>query len=259
MRKWADDYDVDRYEKLLARHINHKRYQKGLAVDAQDDGEKAAFAAAWAEFQGEVDRARALWKQAESDGSSQIGVLAQRHLQRLDSVAAQEKALEDIHERAIDTRKEPTDLDELRRQALLALRQERLGDRLGMEPKDVGDRQGALRRYTQLQLTAESSEAEDRQSWALFAAVKVKQMKDHLTANPDDRETKNRVARVRNILAAAQKATKQSGGRALNPRAVAHDVEVLYEQEAEMAEEIKKARSLREEIDKLLGGAPPKQ
>jgi hypothetical protein len=205
-----------------------------------------------------VEKARALWKQAESVGSSQIGVLAQRHLQRLDAVAGQEKALEEIHEKAIDTRKEPTDLDELRRQALLALRQERLGDRLGMEPKEVGDRQGALRRYNQLQLTAESSESEDRQSWALFAAVKVKQMKDYLTANPDDRETKNRVARVRNILAAAQKAIGQTEVRLLYTRSVMHDIEVLYEPEAEMAEEVKKARSLKDEIDKLLGGAPPK-
>jgi serine/threonine-protein kinase len=258
MRKWADDYDVDRYEKLLARHINHKRYQKGLAVDAQDDGEKAAFAAAWAEFQGETDKARTLWKQAESVGSSQIVVLAGRHLQRLDAIAAQEKALEEIHEKATDARKEPADLDELRRQALLALRQERLGDRLGMEPKDVGDRQGALRRYTQLQLAAESSDAEDRQSWALFAAVKLKQMKDYLMANPDDREMENRVARVRKILAAVQKAIGQSGVKLLYTRSVAHDVEVLYEQEAKMADEIKKAKSLKEEIDRLLGGAPPK-
>ena len=33
MRKWADDYDVSRYEQLLARYINHEKRKKGLAVD----------------------------------------------------------------------------------------------------------------------------------------------------------------------------------------------------------------------------------
>jgi serine/threonine-protein kinase len=256
IRKWADDYDVDRYEQLIAKYINHEKRKKGLAVESQSDGEAAAFKAALAEYDGDVDRARAGWKQAEEAGSASIGVLAQRHLQMLDAVGAEEAALQAHREKVLDSRKELSDLDELRRQAFLALRQECLGDQVGVDDKKTGDREGARRRYEKLRTSVEQDEA--NRFWFLFASIKVKQANDYLAANPELRDSKDRVAQVRKFIAAAKTAVDQPGTKLLVPRSVVHDIEVLYDQEAEMAEPIKEAKALREEIDRRLGGAPPK-
>jgi hypothetical protein len=256
IRKWADDYDVARYEQLLTRYINHEKRKKGLAVESQNEGEKAAFKAALAEYDGETDKARQGWKQAEEVGSDAIGALARRHLQMLDAVGAQERALQDLRVKAIDSGKEPTDLGEMQRQAFLALRQERLGGWEGVDPKKTGDREGARRRYEHLRLAAEKDEA--NRLWFLFASIKTRQMNDYLNANPEAREIKERVALVRKIIADARTASGQPGIKLLKLRSVARDIEVLYDQEAEMAEPIKEAKALGEEIDRLLGRAPGK-
>ncbi len=256
MRKWADDYDVAHYEKLLARYVHHEKTKKGLAVDAQNKGEEIAFKAALAEDNGESDKARESWKLAAEEGPAAVGVLAQRHLQRLDAISNEEKALQALREKAIEDRKETAGLDDLRRQALLALRQERLGDQVGMDAKQIGDHSGAYRRYVELRNAADGGETEDHRFWSLYAAVKARKMSDYLTTYPEDRETENRVKRVQNILTAAQKAANQPGVRALDRRAVFHDIELLYAQEAKMADLIKKAKTNKEEIDKYFGGAP---
>ncbi len=257
IHKWADDYDMAHYERLLARYVHHEKTKKGLAVDAQNKGEEIAFKAALAEDNGDADKAREDWKLAAEEGPAAIGVLAGRHLQRLDAVAAREKSLQSLREKAVEDRKEPAGLDDLSRQALLALRQERLGDQVGMDVKKTGgDPAGAYRRYVELRNAAAGSDTEENRFWTLYAAVKARKLNDYLMANPDERETDARVKRVQSILDTAQKAANRPEVRALDRRAVFRDIELLYDQEARMSELIKKARTQKEEIDKFFGGAP---
>jgi eukaryotic-like serine/threonine-protein kinase len=262
MRKWADDYDIGRYEQLIARYLNHEKGKTRMAVEAKNEGEQLIFKAASAEDKGDIDGARQAWKQAVEAGSSTIGLLARRHLEYLDRIGAAEKELERERQDAIDKRAEPapTKLDELSRQALLALRQERLGDQVRMDPQKIGDQDGARRRYLLLRTAAEAGTSEVQRFWALFAAVKARKMDDYLIKNPDARETDKRKVRLGNILAAAQKAAGRTDVRHLDRRAVFHDVELLFEQEAEMASLVKDAKAKKEEIDKIFsGGVVPKR
>src|SRR5262245_48709727 len=108
VRKWAEDYDSARYEKLIDRHLRHKTEQKGLPVEAQTTSEEEAFKAAWAEANGDREQAWKLWKQVyDREGPIGIGVVAKRHLAMLTAVEDESKRLDELRKQARNDRKEP--------------------------------------------------------------------------------------------------------------------------------------------------------
>jgi serine/threonine-protein kinase len=237
VRKWADDYDVERYEKILERHVRWvKNDKRGLHPEAKGEGQELAFKAAVAESAGDGAEAAKLWKEVVEKDPSGIGVLAQRHLEVLDTIAATETKLLKLRDDVRLNRAEP-ELDSFQRSAFLALRQERLGDRAG-----------AAKRFEQLHETAVK---EEQRFWQLFAAIKSKQLKDSLKEKAQD--DKARVQVVHDAVAEARKRLSQSGVSLLDLRAVVHEVALLYEKDADMADAVKDATALIKEIDGKLG------
>jgi serine/threonine-protein kinase len=249
VRRWADDYDVARYEKLLARHVRHEKKKVGLAVEARTEAERLAFKAALAEQEGNADEAVKLWKQVAEEDPVRVGLLAKRHLERFDSAAAQKKQLSALRDEVRLNRSEPQ-LDDFRKAAFLGLRHEKLGDR-----------RGALRRYERLKEEAdreasdkEADQAEEQRLWSLYAALHARRLKDSLKEKLQD--DKERVELVRKTLEKVRKAIAQRGVSLLEQRAVAHDVELLYDKETDLAEQVKEAKALVGEIDSKLPRRP---
>jgi serine/threonine-protein kinase len=241
VRKWADDYDVERYERVLDKHVRWvKNEKRGLHPEAKGEGQELAFKAAVAESAGDAEEAARLWKEVVEKDPWGIGVLAQRHLAELDAIAVTEKKLLALRDRVRQSRAEPADLDAMQRSAFLALRQEALGDRAG-----------AQQRYDKLH---EAAAKEEQRFWQLFALVKMRQMKDSLKAKSQDEKT--RVQVVREVVAAERKRLTQAGVSLLDVRNVAHEVVVLYEKDADFSEPVKEAAALVKETDARLGGPP---
>ena len=107
VRKWADDCDVDRYEKLLARHVDHERRKHVIGPEAQGEAQKAAFKAAVAEYDGDAPAAKKYWQETAEKDPARMGVLAQRHLQILNNIAVEEKQLLALRGKAQMDREEP--------------------------------------------------------------------------------------------------------------------------------------------------------
>jgi hypothetical protein len=242
VRKWAEDYDVRRFEELLDRHVRHVRFQRGLAVEAQTGAEKLAFQAAEAEHDGDLEAAARLWQQARGeDSEGRVGLVAGRHLAMFDAIDAQYKQLEVLRQEVRQFRTEPQ-LEPLRALAFLAVRQERLGDRAG-----------ARRRYEQLREAA-GKEGPSQRFWSLFAADASQRLKASLTAKPQ--EDKARISLIQDTVEKVQKALAQPGAVLLDLRATAHDVAVLYEKDPDLAAAAEQARKLVAQIDARL---PPQR
>jgi serine/threonine-protein kinase len=246
VRKWADDYDVARYEKLLAKHVGHEKLGKLGAVAAQSEGEKLAFKAAIAEYDGDADKAIELWKKVIEEDALRVGLLAQRHLAMLAEIPVREKELLALRRELRDKKPKfrgeliQLPLDEFRQRAFLALRQEQLGDYVA-----------ARKRYEELK--EDAAKENTQRFWNLFAAAKSKQMSDKLKDKPDE---KVRVELVTRKVEAASKEAK-ANRNLLDQRAVAQDVVELYAKDSAMADPVKEAKQIIESVDKGRG-IPPK-
>jgi serine/threonine-protein kinase len=237
VRQWADAYDIRRYEQLMGRYVRHETGQsKGLAVEAQSGMEKKTFDAALAEYEGDREKAAKLWQQVESDGTAQMRLVARKHLDLLRGIDTEEERLWGLRLEVRNRRTEPQ-LDEWQQQAFLAVRQERLGDLAG-----------AQRRYQRLRDQARKDPAQ--QFWAAFAAVKNRQLKDRLADKPQD--DKARLAVVEKVVADVVKERAAKKTSLLDQRVRLQDVVVLYEDNKEMAQPVKKARELIAKIDATL-------
>jgi serine/threonine-protein kinase len=239
IRAWYEDYEVARYEKLLERYIKREKSGKGLAVEARTDAEGLAFKAGLAEHDGDMERARKTWKEVIEMDRLRVGLLAQRHLQTLDSIDAEEKRLLELRKEIREKRAEPK-LEGFAKEAFLALRQEQLGDYFD-----------AKIRYKQLNESAEkesSGQEGASRFWVLFSAGKIKQMEDKLTANPQGKSDVVKLIRkeVKKV------ADSLDSGVLLDKWVKVHDVEVLYGKDEAMADVVKEAKAVIDEIDKRL-------
>ena len=237
---WADDYDAAEYEKKLDRHTRFKKGQSRLDVEPRTPAEKAAFEAADAETAGDRVEATKLWQQAlKDDAGTGISVVARRHLAALGAVDDEDTALDALRKKLRDTRVEP-ELDVWRTRAFLARRQDQLGDRLGAKQK-----------YEQFVAAIGKQENVSTdvvlRAWQLYAAVKLRQVKDGLEKEPQD--AKARKAFVDKIVEDAVANEVQGKGSLLDLRAVAHDVATLYKGDDEFAATVAKAKGLVEKID----------
>jgi serine/threonine-protein kinase len=239
IQQWADDYDMARYEKLIARYIRYEKRKQGFPVVAQTDSEAKAFKAGLAEAEGDAETAIALWKETLELDPMQLGLLAQRHLKTFDQITAEEKRLLTLRGAIRETRTEPT-LDPLARRAFLAMRQEL-----------IGDRAGALRSYERLHEVIAKETALVTDPFSKEEARKDRQLKDRLKDKPQDES--GRLALIRKRVAEIRKSLNSPGVSLLDQRAAAQEIAVLYEKEEDLAEAVKEAKSLVQEIDRLTG------
>lgn len=234
VRRWADEYDVAKFHTFMDRHVRYEKEKKGLAVEAKNADQKEAFKAAVAEHDGDRTTAEAIWKGLASSGG-EVGAVARWHLSALEAVTKEEDRMLTYRDRARE-RKGEIDLDALSREAFLAWRQERLGDRAG-----------ALRRLESLQ--DEARKGGDRY-WALYAAIRARQLREGLELKKQD--DKARVETVNAAVKQTAAAVNQSGVSLLTLRATLHDVVQLYAREPDMAEPVEQARKAMQAIDQRL-------
>jgi predicted Ser/Thr protein kinase len=258
MRKWLEEYEVARYEKLFGRHLRHVKEGRGLRVEAQTEAQGAAFEAVVAEHDGDRAKAEKLWKAvADHEGSSGLGVVARRHLEALAAIDGQGQRLAALRAEARGSRKEP-ELSEEEQLAFLAYRQELLGDLAGARRRCEQLRLSAKGRNDQLMEEAGAEkdaakrseamrEAAKQRAWQVYAAAKSRELADALKASPQ--EDKARVELVGKAVAEARGLRSR-----LDARQVARDVVAAYDSDPEFAGPVKEARALIAEVD-----GPPKR
>jgi serine/threonine-protein kinase len=237
VQQWADAYDIRRHEQLMDRYVRHETQKKGLAVEAQSAEEKQTFDAALAEYEGNRDKAVKLWQQVLQDGTARMMLVARKHLDMLAEIDRTEDRLWDLRTSVVRNQRTEPQLDDLERQAFLAVRQERLGDLAG-----------AQRRYQRLRDAARKDAAQH--FWSLFAAARSRKLKDRLSEKPQD--DKARLAVVEKVVADVGKEQEAKKTSLLDLRVRLQDVVVLYDKDPEMAEPVKKARELIAKIDATL-------
>jgi serine/threonine-protein kinase len=240
MQLWADDVDAADDEQKLDRYIAREKSGKGFPIKPRDDAQAAAFKAALAETEGDRPAATESWKQClDQSAGTGLNIVARRHLAALGAVDDEDTALDALRKKLRDTRVEP-ELDVWRTRAFLARRQDQLGDRFGAKQK-----------YEQFVLAIGKQENVSTdvvlRAWQLYAAVKLRQMKDSLENEPQD--AKARKAFVDKIVEDAVANEVQGKGSLLDLRALAHDVATLYKGDDEFGAAVAKAKDLVAKID----------
>jgi serine/threonine-protein kinase len=228
VRRWAEDVDVARLEKLLDRYRRWKR-KGGLKPQAKDESDESAYKAAEAEEAGERPKARALWQQLQEGGG--WAPLARRHLQALEAIKAKEEELGRVFDLIYDGRPTPLtghDLD-----AFVALRYARFGDRLT-----------AHDRFVVLKKSVE--EDADQRFWFLFAAAKARELADGLKERKQTEEDRDKL--VRKKVEGAQARFRKGGTSLLQLREIALDVIALYANNPDLADAVGAARELDKKI-----------
>ncbi|MBY0232244.1 MAG: protein kinase [Gemmataceae bacterium] len=230
MNEWADEAVAGEFEELIARHLKHARGGGRMPVNARNDDEKRAFAAAEAEWDGNRAEAARLWKLVDPE-NGRVGVVARRHLELLAASERQDAAMKDLHERDRQPPFKEPELDALAAQGYAAWRVEQLGDR-----------EGARRRWEALR--DEARTAPGGQYWALHAAWRAKVLKE------EPQEKKARVEEVMKRVAAAEEALKTD--RLLPARQSMQDAVALLGKDEAMAEAVAKAKDALDRIMKRL-------
>ncbi len=237
VRKWAEDYDAARYEKLIDRHLRHKSTGKGFAVEAQTTSEAEAFQAAEAEDGGDRDKARKLWRQVlDREGAFGIGVVAQRHLAMLDAIDAEVKRFEELRQEAQRTREEPA-LEALPKKAFYAYRQEKLDDRLGA-------------RVSYQRLKQEAAGDQPQRFWQLLAAARIRLLNESLAERKQ--AEKERPDLILKKVTEARKKVGKGGVSQLPLRLLGQEVVLLYDGDEEFADAVKEAKELVKDVDAFL-------
>ncbi|MFO0881001.1 MAG: serine/threonine-protein kinase [Gemmataceae bacterium] len=237
VRRWAEDYDSARYEKLIERHLRYVREKKGLPVEAQSGSEELAFKAAQAESEGNGDEATTLWKQVlEREGPTGIGVVSRRHLEALAALPEELRRFDSLQRDVRTYRNEPQ-LDPLPAMAFNAYRREKLGDRVG-----------ARRAYERLLEDARKDPT--ARIWILMAGTRGKELKNSLVERPQDDK-----ARAALLLRRLDEARSDRKMAVLDKRLLAHEVVLLYGRDDEFADVVKTARQMLADYDGILGKA----
>lgn len=260
VRLWADAHDAARYEELLHKHLRYRRTGKGLAPQAQTDGEKLAFQAAEQEYDGDRTEAAKLWQQLqELEGPTRLGVVAARHLAAFAALDAEDRRLAALAQEVRDRRAEPK-VAGFEAVAFLAARQEALGDLAGarvrlerLRESTVG--KDADDRFWQVFASVLNNRVEEQRFWQLYAATRVRDLTDRLKEKPQD--DRARVELLQTAVDGARKAFEAGTGSLLDQRRLMQDVITLYSDNPDMAGPVTAARALRQQIDAKLPPLPP--
>ncbi len=252
VRNWAEEYDVRRYERHMDRHVDHEVRGKGFKVGSKSKAEEVGFKAALAEEEGDDKKAMQLWQQVEQEGDGRLRLVAGVHMGMLSSIEAKKKKLLADRQTLRERRTAPQFGNDFEQQAFAALQAENLRDY-----KLAEQNYKKLRESTRKVLEDEAAPM-DRfflaRGWSVFAAVKMKQMKEEMTKKPETRDDDARLARLQKELDALKKAMLGKPESLLDLRAQLKDMIDAYAQFPEYAEEVKQARTMMENLDKTLGG-----
>ncbi len=244
IRQWAEDYDVARREELLDRYRRWKQ-KGGLKPEARTESDELAFKAALAEEDGDRQQAYELWQKLKQDGTPTWAALARRHAALLDQIGFKEAQLKGLFKTSIrDQNKEPA-LEGQDKEAFLGLRYEQFGDRFQ-----------AAREYDKLK-AATAGKVEQR-FWFLFAAAKVRELKEGLRKLEQTEEGRKKMVskKVADFKQEVEEAikTKTIKRPVGELKAFCMHVEALYGEDPGFADEVKTVRDLRKGIEKTLGG-----
>jgi serine/threonine-protein kinase len=124
VRGWQDQIEIARKQRLVDNYVQKERSRSPLKVQAQDEIEKAAFAAALAEDDGDRDKAFDRWQQVKQTGSPAWSLLADKHLEELNSLDALKTQFKQHYERIYNFGEEQPVADARLNQAFLAWRAE---------------------------------------------------------------------------------------------------------------------------------------
>jgi serine/threonine-protein kinase len=234
VRKWLEDDIVRDFEEIMGRHVRHERGDLRLAVNARNDDEKNAFAAAVAEYDGDAAEAIRRWNLVDPE-SPRVGLVAKRHLAALASLSNQEQQWKDLQRKRGLEPGVDLGLDAPSREAFAAWRQQKLGDRFGAQ----------LRME---KLRNKSREPPGDQFWALYAATRAKALKEKGGAPQTGAE------RVKAVTEKVDAILPLINSRnTLSPlRVTLVDVVELYKGEDEMVDAVRKAQDGIKKIDEIV-------
>jgi serine/threonine-protein kinase len=163
MLKWSDQADVREGEDLLRRYL--KLQAKQIAMGVQNEDEKQAFELIDKESDGDVQAARQGWQKLGQEAQlRRWKLIAERHLDALDAQDAQEKKFREDLAATFQDGRERLPQEEDARNAFIALRYERFGDRKRAEV-----------RWKELKIFTRNDPAKNL--WFLLAARKVHDLK----------------------------------------------------------------------------------
>jgi serine/threonine-protein kinase len=225
IREWADQHQISRLHGFMDRHIRHQREGKGLAVDG-NERQKQAFAAALAEYDGDLTTARGIWSDLR-EGSDEVAATARYHLRLIDEIGREDARMLERQAATREKRAE-IELDAPTREAFTAWRQERLGDRAGV-----------VKRWEKLR--DDSRGVEKGRYWAMFATHRLRGAREKLKLQPQDE--KGRVETITLGVAQTTQALQRSDTSLLTLRVSFHEVVLLYEGEPAFAAPVQEARA----------------
>jgi serine/threonine-protein kinase len=210
MRQWLGAARKREAEKLVRKYVRFKKEKRPLQVQAQGEVQEEAFAAAWAEEEGDIARAAQRWaKVKELGGKSGWGLLAEARQQQIAALAAEERRLAKHLDDLRDLDYKPS-LSPEQRELAQALRYERFGDQ--------------FRAYQEFEKLRQKYEKEpDSAFWYLFAAKKANELKPDPGTGDDDDKRNTLIARR---LADAQE--KKRGQYYADARLTFLDIVALY-------------------------------
>jgi hypothetical protein len=236
--------------------VDHEVRGKGFKVGSKSKAEEVGFKAALAEEEGDDKKAMQLWQKVEQEGDWRLQLVAGVHMGMLTSIEAKKKKLLSDRQVLRERRTAPSFESEFEQQAFGALQAENLRDY-----KLAEQNYKKLRESTRKVMDEETTPM-DRfflaRGWSVFAAVKMRQMKDEMTKKPESKDDEARLARLQQELDALKKALMAKPESLLDLRAKLNDMIDAYAQIPEFADEVKQARSMMENLDKTLGGGGKK-
>jgi serine/threonine-protein kinase len=234
VKRWKEDYEVGRREKLLGRHLHKVKTGRGLSVEAQTKADEMAFKAAEVEDAGDRGGATKQWQEIlEREGTQGWGPLARRHMEALDEIPERVKDLES-HFAKLREGKDP-ELEGFPLQAFTALRHKRRQDFFG-----------ARKKFQALKDSADKESGPEARKWYLFAAVQAREMKD----SQGDQTAESSRKRIRDEVAKIE--TNLHKGSLYDARGVMLDVIDLYGRVDDLKDTVEKAHDLLESISKEL-------
>ena len=227
VKQWKNQVEVEDCEQLVQGH--RAKRNSAIKFQAQSDAQKQAFAAADAEDEGQVIRARKLWEEMAAAYQGQAwGEVAQKHVEALDATNTLEKDLLLDLKVNLERGREPQ-LSGPAEKALTALRYEQFGD------LDLAER-----RFKELKKEADTP---GQRTWFLLAARKAEAIKAERPPGGGDPEEK----RKKLVTEALAKAEAELSARVVDSRATCLNVIALYGSDDRLKAEVARARKLLEQ------------
>jgi eukaryotic-like serine/threonine-protein kinase len=231
VQAWSDQVQREQKEQLIDNYLQKERNRSPIKVQAQDETEKQAFAAAKAEDEGERTKASELWQQVKQTGSRTWDLVADKHLDDLQALDGIEKQFQQHYERIHASEKEQPLAEPHLKQAFLAWRAANgiLEDR-------------RLARSLFESLKEETMNEAGQHRWYLYAAWNSKRFAD---ANKDKNERREKAETLLNERRKERKANKAPKADVL---LLCLDILALYEKDEDMKSLVDDARKLRDEL-----------